>query len=397
MSIRLPTVATMGGVEPTALILLTLLLGVCTGAGFMLAVMKLRQSGQNQRDKVRPKVPQAAEQILGQLPEAAIILDSALQVVFANRAATDSGSVLNQELVEDPAFLRNMRMVMETGAPYLQLPPERQSQDTTRIRAFRLKKRFVTVLVDDVGEAQRVEAMRRDLIANASHEFKTPIAAICLLSEAISEAADDTETVREFATSLNQEAKRLSELSRDIIHLSEAQSELLSSHREPVDVCELVRAQVEVHSSFASARQVELVVTKPRGDKPALTLGRASSLAIAIGNVLSNAIKHSPEGGKVGIGMAFTDAGFEVAITDQGPGIPPETQERVFERFYRADAGRARSEGGTGLGLSIARNTLRSHGGDVYLWSQVGLGSTFTLFFPLHESLKVKTRKERSA
>ena len=203
--------------------------------------------------------------------------------------------------------------------------------------------------------------------------------------------------MRDFAASLNQEAQRLSELSRDIIHLSEAQSELLSSHRETVDVCQLVRDQVQVHSSFAAARQVELVVTEPRGGKPALTLGRASSLAIAVGNVLSNAIKHSPEGGKVGIGMAFTDAGFEVAITDQGPGIPPETQERVFERFYRADAGRARSEGGTGLGLSIARNTLRSHGGDVYLWSQVGLGSTFTLFFPLHESLKVKTRKESSA
>ncbi len=384
-------------VEPTVLILLALLLGICMGAGFMLAVMQLRHSGQAQREKIRPKVPQAAEQILSQLPEAAILLDGALQVVFANTAATDSGSALNQELVEDPTFLRNMRMVMETGAPYLQLPPPDQSQDTTRIRAFRLKKRFVTVLVDDVGEAQRVAAMRRDLIANASHEFKTPIAAICLLSEAISEAADDTETVRDFAASLNQEAQRLSELSRDIIHLSEAQSELLSSHRETVDVCQLVRDQVQVHSSFAAARQVELVVTEPRGGKPALTLGRASSLAIAVGNVLSNAIKHSPEGGKVGIGMAFTDAGFEVAITDQGPGIPPETQERVFERFYRADAGRARSEGGTGLGLSIARNTLRSHGGDVYLWSQVGLGSTFTLFFPLHESLKVKTRKESSA
>lgn len=384
-------------VKPTSLVLLALLLGVCIGAGFMLAIIKLRQAGQSQRDKVRPKVPQAAEQILTQLPEAAILLDSALQVVFANTAATDYSSPITQELVEDPGFLRHMRQVMETGAPYLHLPDPEQNQDSTRIRAFRLCRRFVTVLVDDVGEAQRVEAMRRDLIANASHEFKTPIAAISLLSEAISEAAEDTDTVRQFAAALTTEAKRLSELSRDVIHLSEAQSELVSSEREPVDVPELVRQQVEAHRSFAAGRQVELVVTEPRSDQPALILGRASSLAIAIDNVLSNAIKHSPEGGKVGIGMEFVPTGFQVAITDQGPGIPEEAQARVFERFYRIDAGRSRSEGGTGLGLSIARNTLRSHGGDVYLWSQVGLGSTFTLHFPIHEALSVKTRKEKKS
>ncbi len=380
----------MVDVNPPVFVWLGLLLGIVIGASFAVAVIKLRHAGQVRRENIRPKIPQAAKQILGQLPEAAVLLDSALQAVYANTAATDASSPITDELICAPEFLKEMRQVMDTGAPFLHLPHTDDLTDSTRIRAFRLKRRFVVVIVDDVGHAQRVEAMRRDLIANASHEFKTPVAAISLLSEAISEAADDAETVRSFADSLTQEARRLSLLSRDIIHLSEAQSELEAQHREPVDIVALVQEQVESHRSFAEGRNVALTLTLPRHNQPAIILGRPSALGIAVSNVLTNAIEHSTPGSNVGIGVSVAAHELEVAIADHGPGIPDELQDRVFERFFRTDPARARSDGGTGLGLSIARNTLRSHGGDVTLWSQVGVGSTFTLHFPIHETVTVK-------
>ncbi len=387
----------MGFMNPTTLVLLSILLGSVIGAGFVAAVVMMRRAGENRREQMRPKVPQAAVQILNELPEAAVLLDASLQPVFANTAASDETSPITDELIKDATFLTAMRNVMDTGAPYLQMPDPDETERAIRIRAFRVRKRFVAVLVDDVGGEQRVNAMRRDFIANVSHELKTPIAAISLLTEAINEAADDIDTVRRFAKSLGQEAKRLGELSRDVIHLSEAQSELVPSEREPVNLRNLVRTQVNEHRPYAVGRDVELVLTEPEEeDRPANILGRGSSLATAIANVLSNAIRHSPEGGRIGIGMAFVKNTLEVSVADQGEGIPPELQTRVFERFYRADGSRARTSGGTGLGLSITRHTMRAHGGDVRLWSQVGVGSTFTLVFPLHDSLnETKKRTKR--
>ncbi|WP_245907464.1 sensor histidine kinase [Leucobacter massiliensis] len=269
--------------------------------------------------------------------------------------------------------------------------------DTVKIHIVRLQRRFLVILAEDLGEEQRVNTMRRDFIANVSHELKTPIAAIGLLAEAVQQAADSPELVRDFSKSLVKESRRLGELSRDIIQLSEAQSALRPEDREPVSLRDLVRAEVDSHRSFAAQHGVELVITDESGlQRDAIIQGRRTSLGSAVANLLSNAIRHSPEGGRVGVGMSFERKSFVVTVTDQGEGIAPEHLGRIFERFYRVDGARTRGEGGTGLGLSIARHTMRAHGGDVDVWSQPGVGSSFTLTFPLPQDTAASKTSKRA-
>ncbi len=237
--------------------------------------------------------------------------------------------------------------------------------------------------------------MRRDFIANVSHELKTPIAAISLLSEAVLEAADEPEIVRSFAKKLRKESRRLGDLSRDIIQLSEAQTSLQPEDREPVSLAAIVRAEVEAHQEFAAQQGIEIVLTDPEAlAEDPVTLGRPTSIGTVIANLLTNAIRHSPEGASVGIGMEIEGSDCRITVTDQGEGIAAEHLPRIFERFYRVDTARSRDGGGTGLGLSIARHTMRAHGGDISVWSQPGVGSSFTLTFPVVDKPQlVKTRK----
>lgn len=384
----------MAGMNPSVIVLLSIGLGIVVGGLFVFAVFMAKKAGEARAEAMRPRIPNSALDVLDQLPEAAILLDSALSTVYANPTARDERIDIDHRTLGSPEFLKEMRGVIRHGAPYLRMPED--STESMRIRAFRVNKRFVAVLVDDIGEQQRVNNMRRDFIANVSHELKTPIASMSLLAEAIEQAADDTAMVEQFSRSLIKESRRLGELSRDIIYLSEAQSELVPVERETVDIRNLVRSEVEAHRNFAERRKVEIVLTEPADtEKPAELLGRASSLSIAVANILSNAIRHSPEGGRVGIGLQFTPSGFDIAVTDQGPGISKELQPRVFERFFRVDGSRARDSGGTGLGLSIVKHTMRAHGGDVTLWSQPGVGSTFTLHLPLHEKLSEEKPRKR--
>ena len=162
----------------------------------------------------------------------------------------------------------------------------------------------------------------------------------------------------------------------------------------------MVREEVDAHSTYAEHRGVELIFTEPEaGTSSAITLGKPAALGIAVSNLLSNAIQFSPAGAHVGIGMELSKRHMTVTITDQGPGIAPEHLPRIFERFYRVDSSRSRDGGGTGLGLSITRHTLRAHGGDVDVWSQPGLGSSFTVTIPIVSSAdpekKVKKRLKK--
>lgn len=369
--------------DPTALVLASVALGVVIGAGIATAIVSARAAGRRRSAEMRPELPEIATSILDEIETFAVILDSSLSAVYANPTARQEQHVSGEQL-RDPAFLQRVRTVMTTGMPDTHEPDPADPADTVRIHIVRLQRRFVAVLAEDIGEEQRVNAMRRDFIANVSHELKTPIAAIGLLAEAVQQAADNPEVVRGFAKSLVKESRRLGELSRDVIQLSEAQSTLRPEDRERVQLRNLVRSEVESHREFATQNGVELVVTDDADlSRDAVILGRPTSLGSAIANLLSNAIRHSPEGGRVGIGMSFEKDHFLVTVTDQGAGMPAEHLSRIFERFYRIDGARTRGEGGTGLGLSIARHTMRAHGGDVDVWSQPDVGSTFTLHFPV--------------
>ncbi|GAB2560820.1 sensor histidine kinase [Leucobacter ruminantium] len=369
---------------PTALLLAATALGILIGAGTSLAIVAARRAGRRRAEAMRPELPEIATTILDEIETFAVILDASLTPVYANPTARYERFISGEEL-SDPEFLRRARRVMTTGIPDTREPDTSVPGDSIRVHIIRIQARFLAVLAEDIGEEQRVNAMRRDFIANVSHELKTPIAAIGLLAEATQEAADDSETVRGFAKSLVKESRRLGELSRDIIQLSEAQSTLRPEDRQAVSLPALVRREVESHREFASQHGVELVVTGDNG-LDAVIQGRAASLSAAVANLLSNAIRHSPEGGRVGVGMEVKRNSFVVTVTDQGEGIAPEHLGRIFERFYRVDGARTRGEGGTGLGLSIARHTMRAHGGDIDVWSQQGVGSSFSLTFPRHDA-----------
>lgn len=380
--------------NPTALVLCAVALGAIAGVALTLAITAARNAGKRRSAQMHPQLPEIAVRILDQIDTFAVILDASLSPVYVNPTARRERYITGEQL-QDQLFLKRARAVLKTGVPDVRDPDPNDPSDTVRVRIARLQERFAVVLAEDLGEEQRVNAMRRDFIANVSHELKTPIAAIGLLADAVQEAADDPEMVRKFAKSLGKESHRLGELSRDIIHLSEAQSSLRPEDREPVHLRELVRGSVDSHAEYALQQGVDLVLTDHSDAALSdVILGRPSSLGAAIDNILSNAIRFSPRGGHVGVGIDIVKDRLSVTVTDQGAGIAPEHLPRIFERFYRVDGARQRDgNGGTGLGLSIARHSMRAHGGDIDVWSQLGVGSSFVLVFPLHEN----TRQEKIA
>jgi len=368
----------------TGFVLIAVALGMALGAALACAIIGARSAGRRRAEAMRPELPEIATTLLDEIETFAVILDASLTPVYANPTARYERFISGEQLSE-PDFLRRARRVLTTGVPDTREPDPTDPRDAIRVHIVRIQARFLVVLAEDLGEEQRLNAMRRDFIANVSHELKTPIAAIGLLAEAVQESADEPSTVRSFAKTMVKESRRLGELSRGIIQLSEAQASLRPEERQAVVLPELVRREVEAHRAYAAQNGVELVVT---GDTEldATIHGRESSLSAAVSNLLSNAIRHSPAGGRVGVGMEVKQKKFVVTITDQGEGIAPEHLARIFERFYRIDGARTRGEGGTGLGLSIARHSMRAHGGDIEVWSQPNIGSSFILTFPRHDT-----------
>ena len=228
-------------------------------------------------------------------------------------------------------------------------------------------------------ELQRVNKIRRDFVANVSHELKTPVGAIGLLAEAIEGAAEDEEAVRRFARRLHKESARLTALVQDIIELSRLQGADVVTEGRPVDLQRVVADAVDRNRFPAESRRIDIVVggrvTRPVYGDPDL-------LVTALRNLIDNAVRYSPEGTRVGVGVRERDGMAQISVTDQGPGIPEDEQDRIFERFYRVDTARSRQTGGTGLGLSIVKHVMSQHGGEVTVWSQAGRGSTFTLSIP---------------
>jgi two-component system sensor histidine kinase SenX3 len=237
----------------------------------------------------------------------------------------------------------------------------------------------VLLLAEDRTESFRLDAVRRDFVANISHELKTPIGAVGLLAEALDGASDDPEQVRRFAHRLNEESQRLARITQDIIELSRLQAADAPGNAERISARNVVSAALDQNRVAAEARNIELVV---KGDKSAEVLGDETLLVTAVHNLVSNAIQYSPDDSRIGIGVRTIDGVVEIAITDQGEGIPEGDLDRVFERFFRVDQARSRNTGGTGLGLAIVKHAVQNHGGEVRVWSQPGRGSTFTIRLP---------------
>jgi two-component system, OmpR family, sensor histidine kinase SenX3 len=242
---------------------------------------------------------------------------------------------------------------------------------------------LVLVLLSDESEAQRVHEVRRDFVANISHELKTPIGALSLLSEAVLGAKNDPEAVEKFATRMQTESKRLTDLVQEIINLSRLQDSDPLSVPSELQVQDLISEAIDQTQVTADSRQI---VVSNSNNVDGLILGDREQLIMAIQNLIENAINYSPEGTKVTVTSKAEDGIIDISVTDQGIGIPDADLDRIFERFYRVDPARSRLTGGTGLGLSIVKHVALKHGGEVKVWSAENVGSTFSLRLPIYSA-----------
>ncbi|WP_127476228.1 sensor histidine kinase [Microbacterium sulfonylureivorans] len=369
--------------DTTQLALLALLTGIVIGGSISAVVATSLRARDRARTETSLAIPEGVREVLHGMDDAAVVVDASFTVLAASAAAGPFHFVEGRSVPDDQ--LRGVaRAARSETAPATETMRLRRGAPPAEprlvvVRATRISPRLTLLVLRDITERERVEQMRRDFVANTSHELKTPVGAVSLLAEAIESAADDPPQVRIFTARLTAEANRLALLTSRIMNLSRLQaSDELTEDRD-VSVDEVVAAALDAHAIQADSAGVEVV----RGGKRGLYVrGDAQVLSEAVGNLISNAIAYSPKGSSVGVGVKLVEGVVEIAVTDRGIGIAEGDQDRVFERFYRADPARARRTGGSGLGLSIVKHAVQRHGGEVRLWSRPGRGSTFTIRLP---------------
>ena len=331
------------------------------------------------------EIPDEVARILAVLPSASIVVDAQGEILRASARSIALGLV-SRNAITIGEIARLVAKVANDGEPREQemrvrRPPLGRELLELRVRVADLGTGGILVLIDDLAEERRVDAVRRDFVANISHELKTPVGALAILAEAVQSASEDPVQVRHFAERMQLEATRLGHLVQDVIDLSRLQGDDPLEHSEVVDVDELVKRALEDVRTIAADREIDLVVGS---DSDALVYADIGQLQTAVRNLLVNAIAYSSDGTSVAVSARQVDSIVEIMIKDQGIGIPANDLDRIFERFYRVDPARSRVTGGTGLGLAIVKHVCQNHGGECTVWSEVGVGSTFTLRLPMY-------------
>jgi two-component system sensor histidine kinase SenX3 len=297
--------------------------------------------------------------------------------------------ILKDGRIQSSELLATVRVVRRThnqqvGTIEIPRGPIGEGKHELTVKVLPLTKDdLVLVLISDESEAQRVHDVRRDFVANISHELKTPIGALSLLSEAVLGSKDDPESVVKFATRMQSEAKRLTDLVQEIIHLSRVQDSDPLQLAQGVSVAYVIREAIDQCHITADSRSITVGFLE---NNDADVLGDRDQLIMAVHNLIENAINYSPENTKVSVTTATESGIIDISVTDQGIGISELEQDRIFERFYRVDPARSRQTGGTGLGLSIVKHVAAKHGGEVKVWSVENVGSTFSIRLPIYES-----------
>ncbi len=376
------------------LVTAALVFGVILGAGAFAIVLIAARRGQRAADVISTSVPDGVDQVLDALESAGVVVDPSNNVVKASPGAMAFGLVWNGALVH-PELTALVDRVRRNGDPITEeltiaRGPFGDANIHLFVRVARLGARYVMLLAEDRTESHRLDEVRRDFVANVSHELKTPIGAISLLAEALVSASKEPEQVKRFAKRLSKESERLAGITQEIIELSRLQATDALAKAEIVDIDQVVASAVDQNHVAADARRITLA---SGGDRHAEVYGNQSLLIVALHNLISNAIQYSPDRSRVGIGVSDRDGVVEIAVTDQGVGIPEDELDRVFERFFRSDPARSRNTGGSGLGLAIVKHAIQNHGGDIRVWSQPGNGSTFTVRLP---SAAASTQKARA-
>ncbi len=335
-----------------------------------------------------------AAAILGSMVEGVAVVGADERVLFCNQAfcravASEAGSCQGRPLLEvirEPELVRIIRRALAAG----ESAPSEVTLGAAPPRTFAITAAPVrsaeaagaVLVLHDITELRRLERVRRDFVANVSHEFKTPLTAIQGFAETLlGGALDDPKNSRRFLEIIREHAGRLGRLTDDLMELSLIEAGKLEMEFRSLGVAEVIEPCVETARLRAGPKQLTLVV-EAAADLPRIR-GDARRLQEVLQNLLDNAVQYTPAGGRITVRAARRDAQVVIAVSDTGIGIPHADQERIFERFYRVDAARSREVGGTGLGLSIAKHLVEAHGGRLTVESDVGRGSTFSVFLPI--------------
>ncbi|OYN92512.1 sensor histidine kinase [Parenemella sanctibonifatiensis] len=366
-----------------------LALGALIGAAAVVAagwLFRMVRNSHQQTDQPDTVLPPVAEEILASLRAGTLVLDERELVQRSSPRVRSLGLVRGRHVIA-PQVQEAIRTARrESRLQQISVDVERgrgMPAVVLSVRVMPLRTGQVFVLVEDETAARRVDATRRDFLANISHELKTPIGALSLLAETVEEAADDPEAVRRFAGRMNIESARLSALVQQVIELSRLQADDPLMAADEVEVDEVLSEAVARSLIEAEAREVTISRAVDRG---CLVIGDAEHLTVAVANLVQNAIRYSEPGARVAVASRMVDDDgeefVEITVSDNGIGIDPADVDRIFERFYRVDYARSRANGGTGLGLSIVKHTIAAHGGTISVWSKPGQGSTFTIRIP---------------
>ncbi|WP_037346165.1 sensor histidine kinase [Sciscionella sediminilitoris] len=358
-------------------ILAAFVLGLAIGA-----VLRGKRRRRQRPQQHGPTVADLVHEVVQSGHNGVVVLGEFGDVLLHNTRAAELGVVTDNRV--DSSARTTAERVARTGVTEQvdltpQVPQAGRAPQAVLGEVRRLLDGFTVIDVADQSDTVRLEATRRDFVANVSHELKTPVGAMALLAEALLDYVDDPAEVHRFAGKILDESNRLGRLVNELISLSRLQGAERLPELQTVKVDEVVHEALHRAALAAESHQITMTTDEDSG----LTVdGDHSLLATALANLLDNAIAYSPEGSGVSISRRESGGYVEIAVTDRGIGIAREHQERVFERFYRVDKARSRATGGTGLGLAIVKHVAANHGGSVRLWSQQGTGSTFTIRIP---------------
>ena len=371
--------------------------------GFLVGAVIIGGSALYIRQDVLERYSQAqslsdsAAELLEVLAPAGMVLNPSNIIVRVTGGALATGLVDGRKLIhkELNAVVSAARDTNEIQVLDAELPTKiKGSKLYISARAKAIGDGNVLLIVDDRTEAFRLDEMRKDFMANISHELKTPIGAVGLLAEAMQNSLDQPAVMAKLVKSVAKENKRLSALVKDIIQLSRIQSAATVTSTDLVNLVDVVSDAIDRNSWRSEKSEVEVIFT-PLKDKVQI-YGDAEMLTVAVKNLVENAIIYSNKGDRVEVVLDLSDDIAKILVKDTGIGIPKSEQGRVFERFYRVDQSRSRETGGTGLGLSIVKHAALSHLGDVQLFSKPGVGSTFTLRLPTVAKKVLKQSKRKA-
>ena len=362
------------------------------GSGFAIAVPRRRRSAEDGGDRsavdAGMTVSEVLQRTVASAPVGVVVVDRLRDVVVSTDRAVELGLV-REGLLDDRVWAAAQRTLthgedvdVDLAAPVGVAGRRSGVSVHGHIRLLSAENpRLAVIYLDDQSEQARMEASRRDFVANVSHELKTPVAAMGVLAEALLESTDDPQTAQRFGRKLLTESQRLASMVGELIELSRLQGAERLPDLVSVDADSVVQEAISRHKVAADNADIAISTDAPSGLQ---VLGDQGLLVTAVANLISNAIAYSPDSSTVSISRRRRGDEVEISVTDRGIGIALADQERVFERFFRVDKARSRATGGTGLGLAIVKHVAANHNGSIRLWSRPGTGSTFTLSIPAY-------------